>query len=54
MYFVVDAAGRVDSTYLVDGWPQQVDARRRAEQIGGCVAVVPVIHDFRPDPQADP
>ncbi len=47
LYLIVDAAGRLDSTHLVGDWDGLAAVRGHAETIGGLVAAIPIVDDFR-------
>lgn len=47
---VVNGDGTLRETCLADSWDAQVAAVTLAESVGGLVAAVPILHDFRPEP----
>lgn len=47
IYLIVGPDGTLDSTRIGDSWDAQASARGRAEKIGGLMAMLPAMYDFR-------
>ncbi len=52
VYLVLDGDGHLVSTHLVHDYAGQTGVKQLAENIGGAVAMLPVVNDYRRKPDA--